>query len=592
MNLSMQPQSLDTINPLNFNFMLDALNNEEKIGLNNKKKIRISFLRNITIEPIVPYLKYYFYKSGLIPDYIFGDYDSIKQEVLSNADILSAHNPEIIVLTLNYHVNDLFSNHQFIDINIFQNEIIGLFDLLKSKTNAFILVNTLIPPFHHSIDIRDSKIGGLPCNYLVLNTSIREYVLKNSSQFYLMDWDRYVRILGEENSMDYRYWYMHRSPFKKNFLNLYAKDISKVANAINGLSKKCLVLDCDNTLWKGIVGEDGIHGIKLDKYEFPGNIFYDFQQSLLSLHKKGVILALCSKNNSQDVWDVIDNHKCGVIRRDHIAASRINWDDKATNIASLSKELNLGLDSFVFVDDSQMECELVKSILPMVTVLKVPSDLHSYPQLLLRDGLFDTPTISNEDYNRTLMYQQELTRKTFSETFDKLEDYLRSLGLEVIIKPADINDIPRVSQLTQKTNQFNLSVKRYSENDIQMFVGSPDSSVFSAHVNDKFGNYGLTGVFIATKKQSTGLIDSYLLSCRILSRKIEYAFLSHCLNYLCKLWNLEFWEANYFPSEKNNQVERFLRDFGFELINDQQPLIYRIPAIVNHPGIEYIKISG
>ena len=575
---------LKEVDPNNFGLMMNALNKAENLAIDPTKKIKISFLRNVTIEPIEPYLKFHMYKACFKLECIFGDYDTVEQEVLSDAYLISEHQPDIIVWSLYYHMNNLFvSDHVY-------EEVERIFDLLREKTQALILINTLIPPFDASFNTNENEATATTSSYLKINQMIRQYVQKHSSRFCLMDWERYVRLLGENASIDYRYWYMHRSPFKSKFLNLYAQDISKVVRALKGKAKKCLVLDCDNTLWGGIIGEDGLHGIKLDNQEYPGKMFYDFQQYVLSLISKGVIIALCSKNNAEDVWNVIENHPYSLIKKEHVVAARINWDNKASNIMSLSKELNLGLDSFVFVDDNPMECELVRSVLPDVEVLMVPSELYHYPQLLPKAGLFDTLAMSQEDTDRTLMYQQERTRKSAAEKYEDLDSYLQSLQLELIISKVNNNDLARVAQLTQKTNQFNLSTIRYSEQDIQMLTESEDSVIFSLVAKDRFGNYGLTGVLIGKRSESIGVIDSFLLSCRILSRKIEYAFMSHCLNFLNNEWDVTTWQANFLPTGKNHQVEKFLMEFGFTKSNTHEHF-YQIPKLPNYQIIEYIKIA-
>ena len=222
---------------------------------------------------------------------------------------------------------------------------------------------------------------------------------QHRAQFFLVDFERIIRLLGEEKTIDYRFWYTSKALFKKDFLNAYAQEIVKIAKALKGRTKKCLVLDCDNTLWGGIIGEDGISGIKLDKHIYPDKLYYEFQQNVINLHERGIIIALCSKNNEEDVWEILDNHPSCLLKRRHVAAWRINWDDKSSNIKSIANELNLGIDSFVFVDDSPLECELVKKMLPDVTVLQVPQKLYTYPKILLHDGWFDTLHISEEDKN-------------------------------------------------------------------------------------------------------------------------------------------------------------------------------------------------
>lgn len=537
------------------------------------KTFSIYFLNNFTINPIEPFLKYYFQESNLKPHITFGNFDNVKQEVLDNDSLLYSRQFDVIVCSLLYFPTDARFLGQLNNIASFIAELKSLFDLIQEKTTSLILINTLLPPFFSETGIvsRSDKENNIS-TILYVNHFIRDYAAKQAGRFFLMDWCRYMQILGEQSSLDYRYWYMYKAPFKKAFLSYYAKDIAIVARALQGNSKKCLILDCDNTLWGGIIGEDGLSGIKLDNYEHPGKVFYDFQKTVLELANKGIIIALCSKNNENDVWEVFEKHPHSLLRREHVATYRINWNDKANNILELAKELNIGLDSCVFVDDSQTECELIKFALPEVTVITVPNPIYEYPTLLLRECLFDTLSINREDIDRNIQYQMEAKRKEIITTSHSIPEYLASLELVATIHPAYQDEIPRVAQLTQKTNQFNLSTRRYSQLQIENFCSEEESAVLTLSVKDKFGNYGLTGVLIAKHNGAHGFIDTLLMSCRILSRNLEFVFLEHSLKQLKQQWGITEWKAEYIPSEKNAQIKDFLIKAGFVPDNN---FIYR-----------------
>jgi FkbH-like protein len=368
--------------------------------------------------------------------------------------------------------------------------------------------------------------------------------------------------------MDYRFWYMSKAPFKQSFLNLYALEVFKIVRALKGKIKKCLLLDCDNTLWGGVVGEDGISGISLDRHSYPGNVYYDFHKQILRLHDRGVLIALVSKNNEEDVWEILERHSDCLIKRKHLSAWRVNWNDKAENIRSIAAELNLGIDSFVFVDDSPVECDLVRGLLPDVSVIQVPSKLYLLPGVLARDGLFDTLVLSAEDRIRSAMYQAETLRKQAEGTFTTLEEYLTTLGLEATIHLARLDDLARIAQLTQKTNQFNLTTRRYSVAQIEAFHHSSNAAVFSLNVSDRFGDSGLTGVLIALREGTVGKIDTFLLSCRVLGRNLETVFLDRCLVMLQKCWGVSKWFAEYIPSPKNGQTADFYSRVGFTVIQE------------------------
>ena len=569
-----------------------------KSSKNTKEDISMIFLRNFTVDGIDPFLKLYLYNSGIHPNIAYGQYDNMNQEIIDKSSILYAGKPHIIVLSLILeHLDQDFLNPGW-NKQQAQDRLIGLFDLLKANVGSLIAVNTFIPPFYSEYGILAHKYADDKILQIQdLNLIIRKYVRDNPSQFFLFDWEKYARILGEDKSMDYRYWYLSKAPFRKDFLALYSKELAALCRTLKGKIKKCLVIDCDNTLWGGIIGEDGINGIKLNNDTYPGKCYYDFQKVILNLKNRGVIIALCSKNNEEDVWEVLDDHKDCPLKRSHISGFRINWKNKADNIKSLSEELNLGLESFVLVDDSPAECEMVKQLLPDVAVLQVPKNICELPQLLLKEGLFEALSINQEDRERTKLYRDEIIRKKAESQFENLDDYLASLGLTAKIHAAKPNEIPRVAQLTNKTNQFNLTVHRYSEIDIKDFTERQDSKVFSMSAKDRFGDFGLTGVLIFFYKDGLLVIDSLLISCRILGRKLEFAFVNYCLDHLEKYekrWAFKTIEAKYVPAKKNQQVATFWDRMGFSLVKDEQGVkIYRIDKNKRtKESVKFIKIAG
>jgi len=349
---------------------------------------------------------------------------------------------------------------------------------------------------------------------------------------------------------------------------LFKEWFSKQIDAIELKRKKCLILDLDNTIWGGILGEDGIEGIKIGG-DYPGNAFSLFQQSLLELNKAGVILAICSKNDERDVLENWEKNPYLIIKKEHIAAYRINWNNKVDNIRDLVSELNIGLESIVFVDDNPSERELVKEFLPMIAVPDFPDQPYMLPRFseILYKEYFSVYKLTEEDQVKTEFYKANLLRSSIQNTFVDFTDYLASLDIVITIHNANSFNIPRIAQLTQKTNQFNLTTKRYSDADIQKFVNNNDY-VFCMSVKDKFGDSGITGVIIFTKSNIDKVdIDSLLLSCRILGKGIEKAFVLQILS-LLKKEEIKSVSANYIPTRKNEQAKDFYEKTGFILINE------------------------
>ena len=542
--------------------IMDFVRQEEKRDY--ACRVSLSFLRNFTIDSIAPFIHYHNYRAGIATQIRFGAYDNINQEILDQDSHLYTNPGEIIVVAIMREQLRLEPSWDPAQAIVALQEI---YTALATKTSALIIINNFIAPFYSPTGFTNvPQALDLNAKVEAVNQALRTWVRQHPHRFFLVDWSRLMRICGEQGGMDYRFWYMARAPFSKNFLYLYALEISKIVKALKGRSKKCLVVDADNTLWGGIIGEDGIDGIALDPNTYPGNVYYDFQRTLLALQSRGILLALCSKNNEEDVWQVLQQHHHCLLQRHHLAAYRINWQNKADNIAALAAELNLGLDSLVFVDDSPGECELVRTALPQVTVLPVPGQRYLYPRLLLQEGLFDTLYLSDEDQRRTEMYRAQHQRQQQRQSCVDIDSYLASLQMAVAIERDARRHSPRIAQLTQKTNQFNLTTRRYSQGQIEAFMTDPAMAVFNMAVQDKFGDLGLTAVLIARRQGELGVIDSLLLSCRILGRRLETVFLHYCLQQLEQSWPISAWEAEYLATAKNRQTADFWNKQGFTLI--------------------------
>lgn len=526
--------------------------------------LRVSIVRNYTVETMVPLLKHHCYLAHLRPDVLVGDYDNIAQDLLDGNSNVYRHQPDIILIS--WLLEHLDAHCSRSDWNA---EAAGRLIALAlhgaiSNSRALIAVSTLLPPLYSE----NGLAAGVYHDHRVtkvdeLNRTIRRVAADHPGQVFVIDAERLIRRIGEDSAIDKRFWQMYRAPFKRAFVDHYAAHVLRIGRALKGRARKLLVLDCDNTLWGGVVGEDGLDGIVLDPHDYPGRCFVAFQQSVLNLIQHGVVVALCSKNNEQDVWEVLDRHPHCLLKREHLSAWRINWNPKADNIRELTRELNLGLDSVVFVDDSDTECELVHRQLPEVLVLQTPADPSDLPDIVVRDGLFDSLTVSKEDRERTVMYAAERSRDVAKLTATAPEEYLAALGLEADVHRASPDELARVAQLVAKTNQFNLTTRRHSEAVIRDFASSDQSAVFTLTAADKFGSLGLVGVLVARRHAEVVSIDSLLLSCRALGRSLEVFFVHRVLDELEGTWEVSEWQTSYEPTAKNGQVEQFWDRLGF-----------------------------
>jgi FkbH-like protein len=419
-----------------------------------------------------------------------------------------------------------------------------------------------LPPFPHFSDHdihsiqSQTTVGRL--HRTIVDLCVAE--LAELEDVLLLDLDGLQRFCGISNVQDNRKWYLYRQPFREEFCSVIGKRIGALIASEKKARKKCLIVDCDNTLWGGILGEDGIGGIALGD-SFPGSAFRDFQSQLVSLHAQGVMIALCSKNEEADVWQVFQEHAGMAITRNQIVAHRINWSDKAANIESIADELNISLDSIVFIDDSSYELECVELAFPMVTCIQVPTDVAFLPSLLGSKRFFDQKKVGREDASRTNMMAQERERREFSRSV-KMEEFLRSLNLSVEVGELSGEQVSRVAQLVNKTNQFNLTNVRRSEKEVAALITSPEWHVIVASAADRFGEYGLIGVAVLHAVERGVEVDTLVLSCRALGRGVEDVILAAIFEE-AQCCGKEFVRGRFIFTERNRCASSFYHDRGF-----------------------------
>ena len=409
------------------------------------------------------------------------------------------------------------------------------------------------------------------------------------TNFKVIDFKDFSDSVGNE-IFDWRYFYISQSLINPKYNKQFRSWFTAKIDAIRSKRKKCLVLDLDNTLWGGILGEDGIEGIQLGN-TYPGLAFYDFQKGLLELYKSGVILAVCSKNNESDVLDCWLTHPAVLINKNHLSSYRINWIDKPSNIMAIAEELNINLDSMVFIDDNPIERERMRFALPMIAVPEFPDHPYLLPSFLksVHNEYFQIHQLTLEDEKKTEQYKTNVKRKVFSEKFKNIDDYLLSLEMELHVFDCNALNIIRIAQMTQKTNQFNLTTKRYSEIDLAN-INADNGMINCLSVKDRFGDNGITVASIILVDNHIAVIDSFLLSCRILGRGIEKAYLLSLLNKLF-LRGVTKVEAKYIPSDKNKQTVEFYEGHGFILTETEESGVknYSLELSKTYPIKNYYK---
>jgi FkbH-like protein len=367
--------------------------------------------------------------------------------------------------------------------------------------------------------------------------------------------------------------------FSIDILPDLAEQLHKVIQAIAGSFKKCLILDLDNTTWGGIIGDDGMEGIQIGDLGL-GKAFTDLQFWAKELKKRGIIIAVCSKNTESIAKEPFISHPDMKLRLDDIAVFVANWETKVDNIRHIQSILNIGFDSMVFLDDNPFEREMVKQNIPDITVPDLPEDPAEYMPYLRTLNLFETASFTEEDEQRTKQYQEEANRNTLQKSFANEEEFLASLGMECEVKPFDSFTIPRIAQLSQRSNQFNLRTVRYTEEDIRRIAQSPDHLTLSFSLKDIYGDYGLIAFVILEKKEdnNTLFIDSWIMSCRVLKRGMEIFTLQNILQ-LAQDAGFTQIIGEYIPTKKNELVKEHYSKLGFNstgenvytLITDQYP---------------------
>ena len=405
-----------------------------------------------------------------------------------------------------------------------------------------------------------------------LQSAVAQYNLalwelaRQHSNLKVLDITQFTRRYSAAELLDWKFYFISQMGLNPKLSRDFAAWWEKKLASIALQRRKCLVLDLDNTLWGGVLGEDGINGIKIGG-DYPGKAFLYFQEALLALSRQGVILAVCSKNNEQDVLDAWEKNPFIVLKKEHFAAYRINWTDKATNIRELAEELNIGLDSFVFVDDNPTERELIRQMLPMVAVPDFPAQPYELPLFFkqLVEEYFKVYCITDEDRKKTEQYKANAARTRAQHSFTDFGSFLESLDIRIGIEAADEFNIQRIAQMTQKTNQFNLTTHRYTDADVKGFLAQ-GWKIWCISVADRFGDNGITGCIMVTP---AGEIDTFLLSCRILGKGIETAFIKKILSLLAE-GGMTSVRASYVPTAKNAQVMDFYDRCGFTCVAENE----------------------
>ena len=544
-----------------------------KLDVPDNQKVNIALLSTFTIDPLAMYLDIDSRMLNLLPSIYIGPFNQIQQEIINKESLLYQRQPHIVFIFMHWeHLVEsnfrikfprMSTEEKTKNIDQIISMIQQLMDNLTSQTSAVVVLSNFVVPNFSPFGILDNKQELGYRRFVRLLNDKMEDLAKQNSQVFIMDLNEVASYHGKEAFINYQNYYRGSLLFSESFLPYVSKEAMSYIKALKGKNRKVIVLDLDNTLWGGIIGEDGMENIKLN-VNYPGNDFYDFQKSILSLYNRGIILAINSKNNEEDALEVFRDHPYMLIKESNIASFRINWQDKVQNLIEIAKDINVGIDSLVFFDDNPVERARVRESLPDVLVVEMPKSPALYRKTLEELNDFNVLSLTEEDLKRGEMYYSRRMRKQVESQVKSIDDFIKSLELVVEIKRSNPLSLPRITSLLNRTNQFNLTTRRYTHAQVEdMHKDSDKFRIYSLRVRDKFGDEGIVGVaIIKIKSKDEWEIDSFLMSCRVIGRKIETTFLTKLIKDAQKE-GVKLLTGEYIKTKKNKLVKDFYANHGF-----------------------------
>jgi FkbH-like protein len=537
---------------------------------------RVALLRSFTVEPLVPLLRAEAFACSMDLAVHVGAFNAYAQEILNRDSDLYRFNADTVILAIQtrdllpdlwYRFTDLSAQEVQRLIAAARQDFSDWITTFRCYSNAHLVIHNLEVPAAPSAGILDAQTEVSQVEACrQINEALRS-LARDHSGVYILDYDALIALHGRLRWQDEGKWLTVRLPIAADCLVYLAKEWVRFLHPLAGKACKALVMDLDNTLWGGIIGEDGMSGIQLGP-EHPGAAYQSLQRVILDLYQRGIILAVCSKNNPSDAMEVLEKHPGMLLRPHQLAALRINWNDKAQNLRELADELNIGIDALAFLDDNPVEREWVRSQLP-VSIIELPEDPMDYARVLRDSPVFERVSLSDEDRERGRYYAEERQRAEVRTGAASLEDFYRSLHMEVEIASVTPQTLTRIAQLTQKTNQFNLTTRRYTEQQITEISVGRNWRVYSLRARDRFGDNGLVAVAITRFHGHFCEIDSFLMSCRVVGRTIETALLGH-IAMEARQGGARYLRGWYLQTKKNEMVKDFYPSHGFQLIEERE----------------------
>lgn len=529
-----------------------------------KKKIAV--LGGSTTDDIIAVLDLFLLENGIEAEFYQSEYNKYWEDAMFGNSELSAFSPDIIFIhttsrNITDYTFDLNLNKEFIDAAL--EKQYGRFEAMWDRLNEIydcpVIQNNFELPLFRTLGNRDAWDYHGRVNFISrLNMRFNEYALIHDN-FYINDINYISAQYGLKEWSDPKYWYMYKYAMCSQAIPEFAFNLANIIKSVFGKNKKALALDLDNTLWGGVIGEDTAEGIELGNETPIGEAFLAFQKYVKEQSRLGVLLTVCSKNDEENALDGL-NHPDGLLKPSDFISIKANWEPKSENIAASAEEIGILPESFVFADDNPAEREIVRSQLNIsAPEISSPED---YIRIFDRNGFFEPTSISKDDISRNEMYKANAERTRFAARFESYRDYLLSLNMTAEIEPFSAVYLPRITQLTNKSNQFNLTTKRYTQNEIEEISRNRGYIHLYGRLEDKFGDNGVVSVIIGKIEGGDLHIDLWLMSCRVLKRDMEYAMLDSLVE-KCREKNIKNIYGYYYKTKKNSMVSGLYKQFGF-----------------------------
>jgi FkbH-like protein len=542
-----------------------------KADLQGLPKLRLALLSDAATQLLVPLLWELFGREGFAAEIYEAPFAAIELEVFNPVSELYKFRPDIVVLlnstqALRAAFFQPGAGSEFVRDT--EARMLAVWDAMRANTNALVLQSNYVMPYERLFGNFDLKHAGSWYDAvgemnrrIALGARERNNVLVNDVES-LASW------FGRRTWFDERFWDLAKCFCAAEHLPAVAQNITRISLAARGQTVKCVVVDLDNTLWGGVVGDDGVDGIQLSAHG-DGEAFHRFQSFLLALKKRGILICVCSKNEQAVAIRPFEEHPEMILRKEDITIFVANWENKAENIKRIRDSLEIGYDAMVFLDDNPFERNSVRGILPDVIVPELPEDPADYVKVLSELNLFETTSVSQEDNSRADLYRTEFERRSAASTFSNFEEYLASLDMRIEVARFEPRRLGRIAQLLQRSNQFNLTTHRYNERECETMMQDPNCIPLYGCLRDRFGDHGLISVIVARPDLAAGVLEitDWLMSCRVLARGVEEYLMNLVVAEAARL-NLEVVAGTYIPTAKNEMVREFFARFGFRKVRE------------------------